>query len=362
MTARKTPRSREGVTFKGYTQDGRERWLARPVVAGKRTGRVFPSFAEALAWKHDAEQGKAILTGGETVGEWAGRWLTVCPFCKHGPRRGQRRSEGTLEGYGEGIRHVTKHLGNVRLVDVDRPMAAEYVAQAPGYAASTARVMFGDALDLGLVGHNPFDRLNIATKPGRKHDSPLTRKEVHALADMATDEIVKAHILFTAYVGQRAIEGCALRWEDIGDGQVYLRPNKSSPARTVLMLPQAWEAIKDLPRHGHGLVFTNRRGQPLRYGSLNGHFRDVRLAWWPTVDPQRQREIAGGRNYTWHALRHACGHYFYVELGYSDEETAFQLRNSPEMVRSLYGHAKDGALERMRARAGMPRLRAVGEA
>jgi integrase len=45
-------------------------------------------------------------------------------------------------------------------------------------------------------------------------------------------------------------------------------------------------------------------------------------------------------DFDWHSLRHFCGWHFYVNLGFSDELTAFQLGHSDaKLVRELYGTA-----------------------
>lgn len=51
----------------------------------------------------------------------------------------------------------------------------------------------------------------------------------------------------------------------------------------------------------------------------------------------------------WHSLRHFCGWYFYVHLGFTDELTAYQLGHADaELVRELYGHGRADALERLK--------------
>ena len=46
-------------------------------------------------------------------------------------------------------------------------------------------------------------------------------------------------------------------------------------------------------------------------------------------------------------MRHFCGWYFYVHVGFSDELTAYQLGHADaKLVRDLYGYGKAGALER----------------
>jgi hypothetical protein len=51
----------------------------------------------------------------------------------------------------------------------------------------------------------------------------------------------------------------------------------------------------------------------------------------------------------WYSLRHFCGWHFYVNLGFSDELTAYQHGHADaKLVRELYGHGRADALERLK--------------
>lgn len=74
----------------------------------------------------------------------------------------------------------------------------------------------------------------------------------------------------------------------------------------------------------------------------------VRHAFLQTLSAERKREIV---DLDWHSLRHACGHHFYVELGFTAEETAAQLGHADaSLIHQLYGHGRSGALDRMKAK------------
>jgi integrase len=117
----------------------------------------------------------------------------------------------------------------------------------------------------------------------------------------------------------------------------------------VLLLDEAAEALRSMPRPAdeHPQVFRSKRGLPI--GSRSAHYwswNPVRAAFWATLPEDRRREIA---DLDWHSLRHFCGWYFYVQQGFNDELTAYQLGHADaKLVRQLYGHGKDGALERLK--------------
>ena len=82
-------------------------------------------------------------------------------------------------------------------------------------------------------------------------------------------------------------------------------------------------------------------------GSRSAHYwswNPVRAAFWATLPEERRRGVV---DLDWHSLRHFCGWYFYVHLGFTDELTAYQLGHSDaKLIRDLYGHGR-----RRRARA-----------
>jgi hypothetical protein len=67
-------------------------------------------------------------------------------------------------------------------------------------------------------------------------------------------------------------------------------------------------------------VFRSKRGLPIRGRSAHyWSWNPVRAAFWATL-PEHRRQAIGDLD--WHSLRHFCGWYFYVHLGFTDELTA----------------------------------------
>jgi integrase len=122
--------------------------------------------------------------------------------------------------------------------------------------------------------------------------------------------VMRAMILFTGYVGPRLEEGCALQWPwiDFAESEVTFEVAKFDKPRTVLLLEEAADALRSMPRRtAHQRVFSSKRGLPL---SKTSHFfiwDKVRGAFWAGLSQRRRRAIV---DLDWHSLRHFCGWYF----------------------------------------------------
>ena len=99
-------------------------------------------------------------------------------------------------------------------------------------------------------------------------------------------------------------------------------------------------------------MFRTKRGLPLRGKSTHySLWNPVRAAFWTGLPELRKQAIV---DLDWHSLRHFCGWYFYVHLGFSDELTAFQLGHADsKLIRDLYGHGQANALERLKRGASV---------
>jgi integrase len=268
--------------FRRVRRDGRTAYLVRVSVGGRRLpAETFDTHREARRREAEliASRSKRAATA-ETCDHFAERWPRDFPIVKSGPTRGHRKSEGTNRTNRERLRPFVEEFRGVPLADVDRVRAVTFAQQHP-MAAVVARGMFQDAVDTGLLDTNPFSRQNIAEKPGRRHHSPLTVDELHQLADLALEvhgpgygPVMRAMILFTAYSGARLQEGCALEWSwlDFDAQTVAFKVAKFGKARTVLLLPEAAEALRSMPRRAdeHPQVFRTKRGLPIR--SKTAHY------------------------------------------------------------------------------------------
>ena len=338
--------------------DGTVGYLVRVSIAGRRLpAETFDTYREARRYEAELIAKRRRATTAETCDSFADRWTEDFPIVKSGPTRGMRKSERTNAANEARLKPFVAEFRGVRLADVARPQAVAFAARHPR-AAAVARGMLQDAVDVGLIETNPFSKLNIAENPGRRDHEPLTVEELHRLADLALavhgpeyGPVMRAMILFTGYVGPRLEEGCAVEWPwiDFDGSEVTLKVAKFDKPRTVLLLKKAADALRSMPRRTDPdqRVFRAKRGGPIN--GRTSHYaiwNPIRAAFWATLSEQRRRAIV---DLDWHSLRHFCGWYFYVELGFSDELTADQLGHADaKLIRDLYGHGRSDALQRLK--------------
>jgi integrase len=339
-------------------RDGTTGYLVRVSVQGRRLpAETFDTYREARRREAELIATRRWPSSAETCDTFAKRWAQDFPIVKSGPTRGRRKTEGTNQTNRERLRPFVEEFRNVPLGEVDRLRAVTFARQHPT-GAVVARNMFQDAVDAGLIDVNPFSRLNIEEKRGRRDYAPLTVEELHRLADPSLavhgpeyGPVMQSMILFTAYTGARLEEGCALEWPwiDFGHSEITFKVAKFDKPRTVLLLDEAAEALSSMPRRADGKpqVFRSKRGLPLRGRSAHyWSWNPVRAAFWAGLPEHRRSAVV---DLDWHSLRHFCGWYFYVKLGFSDELAAFQLGHADaKLVRDLYGHGRADALKRLK--------------
>jgi len=335
-----------------YEHVGTFRWDEH---GGKRAARRAAERAEADA--HERRRNRKSI---ETCDEFAERWPDDYPIVKHGPTRGQRKSEKTLRGYRDELKPFIRESRGIKLADVDRPMARKF-ANARPRSAVVVRNMFSDAVDDGLIDANPFANLQLEQARGRSQHPTITEEELHDLADAALvvlggayGQVYRSFILATGYIGCRLNEGLNLEHRDLRprEREVDLRVTKFSKPRTVLLLPEAWDAIRTLPRQAkHDRVWYARRGGPLTKGNHQSLWTPVRALWWGKLDEARRRELV---DFDWHSLRHFTAHFFYVVRGYGPELAAPARPHRPE--------PRDPALRQAVPRSARPAQAGIGRA
>jgi integrase len=339
-------------------RDGSTGYLVRVSVGGPRLpAETFDTYREARRREAELIITRKRRTIAETCDSFAERWPEDFPVVKSGPTRGRRKSQGTNRTNRERLKPFIEQFRGIRLEEVDRLRAVTFAREYPN-GAVVARGMFQDAVDAGLVEVNPFSRLNIEEKRGRRDHDPLTVEELHRLADLSLavhgpeyGPAMRSMILFTAYTGARLEEGCALEqsWIDLARSEVTFKVAKFDKPRTVLLLDEAAEALRSMPRRAdeYPYVFRSKRGLPIRGKSSHyWSWNPVRAAFWAGLPEHRTSAIV---DLDWHSLRHFCGWYFYVQLGFSDELTAYQLGHADaKLVRDLYGHGRTDALKRLK--------------
>lgn len=341
---------------KGLTKwGGTFRW---DKYGGKR-GALRAAEERELQLRKELERGRVH---DETCDSFAKRWTTDYVVVKHGPTRGRRKDPKTLETYVHDLRPFVEKFRGVRLSDVDRSAARSFATAHPR-SATVARNLFSDAIEDKLVDANPFQGLRMELASGRSRYAAITVEELEALADQALmhgeyGPSFRAYILFTAYVGNRLAEGLALEHRDVRleDREVDLRVTKFDKPRTVVLLPEAVEAYRSHSRRAlrHSRVWMGKRGDPLTKSNHQVLWGPVRDAWWLTLSEERRAELV---DFDFHSLRHFCAHHFYVTLNFGSELAAFQLGHSdPSLVEKRYGKPFQGALDRLKRGANVPKV------
>ncbi len=314
---------------KRWTASGYDKVLKRKIHLG-----TYDSRAEALDAEAD-HRVKSRPTGRETCDDFARRW----------PRDYPRPREATTLTNIERLKPFIKEFAGVRLTDIDRPRARAWAVKHK-HNAETARAMFQDAVNDGLLDSNPFANLRLSTGRGRKDITAITEKQLHHLADTAISEAMelgrfgtqyRAMVLFAGYVGLRPGELYTLRAQDIQGEFCHISrslsvkthkigPTKTGATRTVTIPPTAQDALREVPDHPSGLLFCTPQGKIWTQPSNHRYFKQLRvLAGFPGLD--------------WYELRH-CAATMLLERGVTPWDVAIQLGHSDggRLVCECYGH------------------------
>lgn len=285
----------------------------------------------------------------ETCASFGKRWLSEWP----------RPAASTRRMYAYAIRRFAEDFGATRLDAVERLSARTWALSVPRNISRVVGIMYEDARNVGLVGHNPFSNLRLPASERTEEITPPTLDEYRQLLEACTvlggyGQEFRAMIQFAAWTGLRAGELHALRWDDVGGETVRVRASRkrdgeigrpmNGKEREVAYLPPA-RVLDQVPRRRDGFVFHSPRGKPLVQGSHHYAWRTVRAASGISFE----REAAGLPNVRWHDLRHFCATQL-LELGLDHFAVSIQLghEDGGALVMSRYGHpSKDAARTRL---------------
>ena len=314
-----------------------------PALKRKRWVGTFKMLGEARDAERTASRRRGV--GRVTCGEFSSLWLAEYP----------RAAGATRRTYRYGVAAFADEFERARLADFDRLTARSWALRVPQSNVRIVRAMFNDAIDDGLyTGPNPFSNLRLEQSRGRKDLIALTEVELNGLGDKALDVLgefgppFRAMIVFSAYVGLRPGELCALERSDIGRDEVTIRQNldgtgtikapKNGRERIVVLPPPARHALVDVPaRLDVPWQFVTPRGRRFSKSSLYYYWNPVRAAF-------------GRPGMDFYELRHFCATHL-LELGVSHADVAIQLGHTDggALVMSTYGHpSEDGARERLK--------------
>ena len=318
----------------------------------------------------------------ETCDSFATRW----PDDYRRGHRGRLRSESTVEHNRERVRLFGQAHHDQPLRTVTRVQARSWANDHPG-TVNALRAMFADAVEDHLADENPFARLGIEARRGRRDITVLTREEVGELAGIARrmhgeryGPEVAAAVIWAAYTCMRPGEIFAARYSLLDGDEYDLRRQMNSrlgretePKHNsigVIYVPEpAQRAVLDKPRRLHDdLIFRSKRGKQLRQESWHRTWDQVRNAFVSGLsDTHHLRQRLGedpDDRFDFYELRHFGASYMLNVLGLEPWVIAEQLRHTDggALVVELYGHPDHGqAIRRMR-RAYGETVRSIGDA
>ena len=162
--------------------------------------------------------------------------------------------------YDEVARHLSKHcrqLHGLQLTKIDRRAVAARMAaiaaEGGNVAANRTRAslsaFFAWCIQEGLIDLNPVT--GTGKRPERARDRVLSLDELRAIWNaLDPDDDYGRIIRLLILTGQRANEIGALRWSEIGDGEIVLPParTKNSRRHVVPLSPPARAILDSRPR------------------------------------------------------------------------------------------------------------------
>lgn len=352
-----------------YLRNGK--WGAKINFRGKQFW--VGSFDTAGEWKEAAARLTELLEAEEKAAHSPGKTMLIGEFAGESPDKWpwthpDRRREETLQNHAYMLRRFLQLYGGRPLRGgVSRREARDYYNSLTNKSAvNSIRAMYYDAIEDELCDRNPFAKLGIHHKPGRRDIDVLTPDEVDLLCTIPLlrwpDEFgrtLSVLLRWQAETCMRPGETCALRWLaiDFERDEIIVRrsrnrrgidTNPKVQQTRIVLPPRAKAAVLKMPRLHEQFVFTNQRGDPLLPQTLHGYWDDIRVLFTerlPDGHWLRERVAAGG-NYDLYELRHFGATWLLEEkpfgLGLKPSDVATQMGHLDGGVRvmTLYGHPR----------------------
>jgi integrase len=334
------------IRNRGKRRDGSTIWQARmpdPARPGgtRQIERTFRTKQEAQDWL--TQQQSSILHGtyvnpatakrpfGDVLTAWQESWHNLSPTTAD-------RYAGILRLYLQPA-FGTQPIGSVTFERVQRfinALAQEHAAGTVRNIYACLRNACSTGFRMQLLRINPCTGVVLPKSP-REEMLFLSAEEVAALAD-AIDPFYRTAVYVAAYTGLRAGEQWALQRQDVdlANSRVHVRrarqevggvitigPTKTAGSRRTISLPMFLtemlrEHMRSVPLNPDALVFTSKRGQPVRHGLL------VRRRFKPAVTKALPPHLHGLR---WHDLRHTAA------------SLAVAAGAHPKLISARLGHA-----------------------
>ena len=278
---------------------------------------------EDLARKREQEEsGLNRAEARVEVGAWPDAWLESKSDRRYGTRRAYAQSIALL------VPHIGKAtLGGLTVQQVNRAIGAIAAASGAATARNAHAVLrnsLGDAVRLEIIPRNPAAKVIPPSSP-RAVPEPWDLEGARAFLAAAVGHRLEALWVLSASTGMRPCEVLGLDWDgvDLDGGSLhvtqklvtpakkvgnpYLEPPKSKAGiRTLALAPTVVTALtahraaqdKEQVKAGdtwrdNNLVFTDRKGRPLRGDYVNKAFHDlVSAANLPSIRLYDLRRLA----------------------------------------------------------------------
>lgn len=316
-------------------------------IDGQRVRRTFDTrdlaakFLERLTRENEGVEVDLRLKGGLTVADVVGNWY----------REHKRNlASGTQRDYEGRIRRDVSRIGSLEanaLARNPRQLAGFYAYLTPTNARrlhAILRQAFQDAVNHHEMDRNPCDliRPKRPSPPERLIPSPPEVEKMIASAE-EEDPVWGLFLNFSATLGTRRGETCALRWDDIdfegrrihvrralckgARGPKELKPPKTGRSRALIVGTEFFEEIHGLARQ-RGWIFESSR----RADSSGPWHPD-----WPGHRFQRLMERHKMR-YTLHSLRHFVATQLLVRGLPPTQVAQFMGHKDPSVTMDLYAN------------------------
>lgn len=321
------------------------------VLGRKRDAEAFD--AEITRRKRTSELA-TMDAGLETLDEYVtGAWAKA-----HAAHLAPRTRQGYANTYD---RHISPHLGSVRLRDLDSEVVASFQgdlirADVGPHAIRKAMTLLGALLQRAAeakrIPYNPQRVVRKARLPLAPETRPLAPATVEAMRRVA-DHRDATILSVLAYAGLRPGELRLLRWRQIGQRTLLVDAEKTHRRRTVRLLAPLNEDLAEWRRtrgspSDPAWVFPDTAGQPWTANAFE-KWRQRRFA--------KLTAIIGIEHARPYDLRHSFASLLLHE-GRDVIYVARQLGHGGEMTMRTYGHV----IEELADRPQLPAEEAIREA
>lgn len=173
--------------------------------------------------------------------------------------------------YGTYLDRLQKNMGMAVLADLEPSHIQERVLDANRDTPGAANMLLAVLRTLYRFAIKRNPRLADWTKGldplkgGREHQPWALHVLTAALK--SNDQRFRLAVMLHLYTGQRTGDTCAMRWEDIQDGHIPVRQDKTGIELWIPLHADLGRALKDTPREGE-YILTNRTGRPLTSGTF----------------------------------------------------------------------------------------------